>query len=155
MNNRLSSHLTLYLLISSAPIMYSSWFLFLQAAFQVLPHAVLGVGVLARSVSTASALSLATAAATLKDQDAGNLHGRLRGGMEDGDNGGGFDRLFRVREGKQEAVTEVDTSVAAEQDHVSVKENSLLFLCCLAGIILDFKLNVGLGLGLDTVYIHY
>jgi hypothetical protein len=89
---------------------------------------VLGVGVLATSLSTASALSLATAAATLKDQDAGNLHERLRGGMEDSDSGEGFDRLFRVREGKQEAVTEGDTSVAADQDHVSVKENSLVFL---------------------------
>jgi hypothetical protein len=118
----------------------------------------LGVGVLATSLSTASALSIAAAAATLKDKDAGDLHERLRGGMEDSDSGGGFDRLFQVRGGKQEAVTEVDTSVAADQDHVSMKENSLVFLCCLAGIILDFKLNVGLGLGLEldtTVYIHY
>jgi hypothetical protein len=118
---------------------------------------VLGVGVFATSVSTASAVSLAAAAATWKDEDSSNLNVRLlRGGMEDGDSGWGVGRLFGFGGGKQEAVTEGDTPVAADQDHVSVKENSLVFLCCLARIRLDLDLNVGLGLGLDTtIYIHY
>jgi hypothetical protein len=119
MDDRLLSHLTPYLYLVRL-------FLF-QTAFHVFPHAVLGVGVLATSLSTASAVSLAAVAATLKDEDSSDLHERLRGGIEDGDSGGGFDRLFQVRGGKQEAVTEVDTSVAADQDHVSVKENKLEF----------------------------
>jgi hypothetical protein len=92
---------------------------------------VLGVGVFATSLSTASAVSLAAVAATWKDEDAGDLHERLRGGMEDDeDSGWGFDRLFRVGGGKQEAVTEGDTSIAAGQDHVSLKESNLVFLSC-------------------------
>jgi hypothetical protein len=98
-----------------------------------LPRAVvLGVGVLATSLSAASGVSLAAAAATststLKDEDAGDLHERLRtGGMEDGDSEWGFG-------GKQEAatVTEGDISVAAEQDNVSLKqENNLVGLVLL------------------------
>jgi hypothetical protein len=89
---------------------------------------VLGVGVLSTSLPAASAVSLAAAFATLKDEDEDGIHERLRGGMEDGESGWGFDRLFRVREGKQEAVTEGDTSVAAEQDSVSLKGNNLVFL---------------------------
>jgi hypothetical protein len=51
--------------------------------------------------------------------------------LEDGDSGGVFGRLFRLHGGKQEAVTKGDTSVADEQDHVSVKEISVVLLSIL------------------------
>jgi hypothetical protein len=110
-----------------------------------LPRAVFGAGVLTATLSTASAV----AAVTLKDEDAGDLHERLRG-MEDGDSRWGFGQLFRVSGGKQEAVTEGDTSVAAEQGYVSLKENNLVFLSCWNQIGFGFKIGLGLKVGLGT-----
>jgi hypothetical protein len=102
-----------------------------------LPRAVFGAGVLTATLPTASAVSLAVAAVTLKDEDP-DLHKRLRG-MDDGDSGWGFGRVLRALGGKKkESATVGGTPVAAKQDDVSWKESCTLV--SLAGIPLDLDL---------------